>query len=261
MFCKYCGKEINNDSVFCRYCGRQVDESIKISEIKSNIDESQLLPTVPAEDNPSIKIEIVKKGTIKKSTIANEVIANMKMIGNALIVTVLFMIGFYAYHTQDTKPMDDNSYFGESRYDRTLNGEWEFSWELHYYKTISATLPYSEWSDLHKKLGAPPFDFSRSSINVNYEPKTALELAGKDARAKHIPENVQESIKKISQEVAQKDIEDFKETITLQRKSSFEVERNLILKWCIITSLCIFIIGRYLIIFSKWISTNKTENK
>ncbi len=24
MFCRYCGKEIEDDSVFCRYCGREL---------------------------------------------------------------------------------------------------------------------------------------------------------------------------------------------------------------------------------------------
>lgn len=64
MFCKYCGKEINNDSVFCRYCGKQVNESIKLSKKQLNIEKN----TVSAEDNPSIKIEIVKNETIKKQS-------------------------------------------------------------------------------------------------------------------------------------------------------------------------------------------------
>lgn len=191
---------------------------------------------------------------------ANEVIANMKMIGYALIGIILFMIGFYAYHAKDTKPMDDNSYFGESRYDKTLSGNWEFSWEMHYYKEILAILPYSEWSDLQKKMGFPEYDYSKSLIPMNFEPQIALELAEKETRVKHIPENLQEPLKKKAQEAALNDKVDFRNAVTVQRKSSFEKERNLYLRWCIIISLCIFIVGRYLIRFSKWVSTNKTES-
>lgn len=28
MFCKYCGKEIADDSVFCQYCGKQLEEQV-----------------------------------------------------------------------------------------------------------------------------------------------------------------------------------------------------------------------------------------
>ena len=148
MYCKYCGKEIANDSKFCCHCGMQVNELAKSSDIQLNTEKDQLSHAVSIEDKKTIKIDVVKNETIKESTIANEVIANLKMICYALTTIVLFMIGFYAYHAQDIKPMDDNSYFGESCYDKTLSGNWEFSWEIHYYKEILAILPYSEWSDL-----------------------------------------------------------------------------------------------------------------
>lgn len=261
MYCKYCGKEIANDSKFCCHCGMQVNELAKSSDIQLNTEEEQLSPAVSIEDKKTIKIDVVKNETIKESTIANEVIANIKMICYALTTIVLFMIGFYAYHAQDIKPMDDNSYFGESCYDKTLSGNWEFSWEIHYYKEILAILPYSEWSDLQRKMRVPEYDYSKSPILINYESKTALELAGKEAQSKHIPEDLQEVLKKKAQEAAQNDKEDFRNVITEQREFLFEKDRNLSLKWCTIISLCVFIVGRYLIRFAKWVSINKTENK
>ena len=31
MYCKYCGKEIADDSIFCRYCGGKQEESVPSS--------------------------------------------------------------------------------------------------------------------------------------------------------------------------------------------------------------------------------------
>jgi uncharacterized membrane protein YvbJ len=32
MYCKYCGKEIANDSVFCQFCGKNLLESISVNK-------------------------------------------------------------------------------------------------------------------------------------------------------------------------------------------------------------------------------------
>ena len=29
MFCKYCGRPVDNDSIYCRYCGRQIEKDNK----------------------------------------------------------------------------------------------------------------------------------------------------------------------------------------------------------------------------------------
>ena len=42
MFCKYCGKEIDEDSKFCKHCGKRFEEEIKEEfdeEIKEEIEE------------------------------------------------------------------------------------------------------------------------------------------------------------------------------------------------------------------------------
>ena len=39
MYCKYCGKEIANDSVFCQFCGKSLIESMSDNqEIESHDD-------------------------------------------------------------------------------------------------------------------------------------------------------------------------------------------------------------------------------
>ena len=56
MYCKYCGKEIANDSKFCCHCGMQVNELAKSSDIQLNTEKEQLSPAVSIEDKKTIKI-------------------------------------------------------------------------------------------------------------------------------------------------------------------------------------------------------------
>lgn len=39
MFCKYCGKQIDDDSVYCRYCGKKVGENTEVAETKPTTEE------------------------------------------------------------------------------------------------------------------------------------------------------------------------------------------------------------------------------
>lgn len=39
MYCKYCGKLIENNSKFCKYCGKKLDNAL-LSEQKLNTDDS-----------------------------------------------------------------------------------------------------------------------------------------------------------------------------------------------------------------------------
>ncbi len=32
MYCKYCGKKVDDDSIYCMYCGKQIDIPSKISD-------------------------------------------------------------------------------------------------------------------------------------------------------------------------------------------------------------------------------------
>ena len=54
MYCKYCGKEIANDSKFCCHCGMQVNELAKSSDIQLNTEKEQLSPAVSIEDKKTI---------------------------------------------------------------------------------------------------------------------------------------------------------------------------------------------------------------
>lgn len=40
MYCKHCGKQIDDDSTFCKYCGKSLEESINPLEDSSNSSEN-----------------------------------------------------------------------------------------------------------------------------------------------------------------------------------------------------------------------------
>jgi uncharacterized membrane protein YvbJ len=57
MYCKHCGKQIDEDSVFCQYCGKPQDvvtdsvtETVSIIEAKTATDKESLVEKVSAID-------------------------------------------------------------------------------------------------------------------------------------------------------------------------------------------------------------------
>ena len=105
MYCKHCGKQIADDSSFCQYCGEKVIEELLLSENSTilpannkNISEegtSEVI-IVTKEANP-IQVEVSKKGKDNSSTIANEIVGNLKMVGVALCIFLVYMMGLYLF--------------------------------------------------------------------------------------------------------------------------------------------------------------------
>lgn len=56
MFCKYCGKEVSNDSVFCKYCGKKLDETkkTKMIDIKVNVERLPGINTISIPEDISL---------------------------------------------------------------------------------------------------------------------------------------------------------------------------------------------------------------
>lgn len=89
---------------------------------------------VTKEANP-IQVEVSKKGKDNSSTIANEIVGNLKMVGVALCIFLVYMMGVVLIHSKDAKPLDENSYWGESCYDpTTMSSNRMFHWQQHYAK-------------------------------------------------------------------------------------------------------------------------------
>ena len=157
MYCKYCGKQIADDSTFCQYCGGKLDERTNNGE-QSHIEEpvdpkaetntpAQEVVVTTKEAKP-IQVEVSKKSTDNRSTIANEIVGNLKMVGVAFLLFAIHMTVFFMKHQKDIKEYDypNSSYFGESCYDpSSLSGNWKFNWEEHYYDKLYYICPIAKF--------------------------------------------------------------------------------------------------------------------
>lgn len=265
IFCSECGQKIKSDSKFCRYCGAKVDEVYSsYSSTSQNIAENIVAtPTEPVIEHKissakPIEVKIKSDSSVKKSTIADEIIANLKMIGIALIIWVVYIVGFICYRSKDAAPLTEtNSYYGESCYDPgILSGSWEFSWEKHLATKISYI------STKKNKYGITEFNPLSSSEYLylsNLTPSRALEEAKRQAKAKNITDEHFTQLTQEAKEEAKRDRNSFNDEISSIRKYAYEDELHSHMFWAAIISLSIMIIGRYLILACKWVSRNKSE--
>ena len=54
MYCKYCGKQIDDDSVYCRYCGKKVGENTEVAETKPTTEEELDYEVIDEETESSV---------------------------------------------------------------------------------------------------------------------------------------------------------------------------------------------------------------
>ena len=280
MFCKYCGKEIADDSRFCKFCGKSVfEDSSKtiddnIHEEKSEIANEQKVESTesePSAETVSVKVDdpvqvqlINGENSYNKATVANEIVANIKMIGLSLLLWGCYIIGFTIYHADDKKPLDDTGYWGESCYDPSYtSGDYRlFNWENHYFRLICQERDYRKKMPKSKWPIIPPSEpISQFDMMASWEmkPDEALNAAERKAKEKRIPEDVLKDLKTQAEKNAIDDRNSFNEEISDIRKYSFEEDLHNHMKWAAIICLCLTILGRYLIKSIKWISENKTE--
>ncbi len=51
MFCKFCNKEINDDSAFCSYCGARIERTEETPQQDVSLEERNK-PDIPQQENP-----------------------------------------------------------------------------------------------------------------------------------------------------------------------------------------------------------------
>jgi hypothetical protein len=261
MYCKNCGKSIAADSKFCKYCGTLVEEESGANKLqdnsstisKSTKNDSKTEVIVATKDESPVKIEIKKNPTIKKSTTANEVIANFKMIGWAILLWVVFIIGFVIVHQKDIMPIGEDSHWGESCYDPSIltNNHGSFNWKEIYNEKVKIAQKGGDMVDFFEQtLKHNPYD--------NYAKKRLTEEK-KKANQFVLTDRIKERLTQEAKKEASANKTSLNNEITNIRKYSYEKDLHNNMIWVAIVSLALTIFGRYLIKFGKWVTNNKTE--
>lgn len=269
MYCKKCGKQISDDSKYCKYCGILVDETVPANnaDVPTTTQELKSEGVVTSKENVPVKIEISKKTTIKESTIANEVVANLKMVGIAVILWSVYILGFVCVHSKDTKPMNENSWYGESCYDpSSLSGNWMMAWQNQYAIKVLMAPDYSKQKKMPKGIEVLSFSINYTPLGqLDYDrvlgmnKEEAFDYANSVVESKKLNKDIQERLKKEAMEAAQKDKEDFWDTINSYRKNGYENDLHNNMKWAAIIAFSLTILVRYIVKFGKWVATNKSK--
>lgn len=249
MFCKHCGKEINDDSTFCKYCGKKVTEDS--IEHNKTVDES--VSTSSDQDLDSIQTDveddnqntlIKEQRSEKGNSTADEVVAIFKMIGFAIICCLVYLVGFYLFHQKDIKEFkfgSDYTYFGESCYDPPqITGGGSLSAQAIYERNL-----------YYKKH--PNQQYIDFSLLGNYpENSQSIEV---------VPEEYKDDPLYIAAvEEANKNKQELIENLNFYRFDGFREDLKKNAMWSLIISLCFFVIGRYIIKSFKWVNENRTKD-
>lgn len=262
IFCSECGQKIKSDSKFCRHCGTRVDDEFSSSNnsISTNTTDHKIsVPVEPIIEHKissaqPIEVKIKSDSSIKKSTIADEIVAKLKMIGIALIIWGVYILGFVCYRSKDASPLtESSSYYGESCYDSIVLGSWEFSWEKHLATKINCI-------SLKNKYDISDFNpMSTSVYSSNLTPDQALDEAKRQAKIKNISDEYFAQLMQEAKEEAKRDRDSFNDEISSIRKCAYENELHSHMLWAAVISLVIMILGRYFIRACKWVSRNKSD--
>lgn len=244
IFCSQCGQKIKSDSLFCKYCGAKVDDVNKNIEITSK--HSIKNENVKVEETEYIKI--INHCIVKKRIVANEIVANVKMIGIAILVWIVYILCFIVYHLKDSAPITEQEpYFGQSCYDSVmvfLPNHYELSWEECLFNKIN---------DIDSN------GLESLKYLVSLEPEISdIEKAHGIAEIKGINDEQFERYKQDAIQEAKRNRDSYYEYLTEIRQTAYKDDLDNNMKMAAVISLCLMIIGRYLILVFKWVKRNKT---
>ena len=261
MYCKYCGKEIADDSKFCKYCGKVVEEvECEFVETLTETSEDGMEPqkvevVLSTNDDQPVQVEISRKAVIKKTTFANEIVANLKMIGLSILLWILYLIGFSVYRMGD---ISTTSFYGASRYDSPISGYWKMEWELHYAEAMDRL----DCMEKYKNDPIMLLDIYKVRRDFSMYDREVCKRQG-DAIAKKLKlsDSRIEQIEADAKASAEKERQRFYEEVYSRRQYAFENEREEHMKWSAIILLSLTIVGRYIIKFFKWVFENVDDGK
>ena len=278
MYCKHCGKQIADDSSFCQYCGGKVTDESLLQESstilpannENNSEESTPEVIIATKGANPIQVEVSKKGKDNNSTIANEIVGNLKMAGIALCIFLVYMMGFVLIHLKDVKPLDENSYWGESCYDpATMSSSQMFHWQQHYAKKVCMAPNYktkrnnvhgssSDFENLVFANSFEPINAADYSLIMGMNGEEALSYANREAKEKELPQSLLEQYEEEAKKDAEQDRQSFNDEISSIRKYAYEEDLKNNAIYAAIISLLVMILGRYFVKSVKWVNANKT---
>lgn len=179
-------------------------------------------------------MEVSKKGKDNSSTIANEIVGNLKMVGVALCIFLVYMMGVVLIHSKDAKPLDENSYWGESCYDpTTMSSGRMFHWQQHYAKKVCMALDFknkgenvhgfsSDFENLFFAHSFEPINAVDYSLIMGMNGEEALSYANREAKDKHLPQSILKQYEEEAKKDAEQDRQSFNDEISSIRKYAFE---------------------------------------
>ena len=230
MFCKKCGKEISADSVYCKFCGAEQDVDVVEEQPQNNTDQ---------------KPEKEEKQSVKRA-FANEVVAISRLVGLAIIIWIIYMIGFVLYRSNDIKPSPELP-FGESRYDSPyMQGNYilnDAEAERAFSEAKYQEQRYLEWS------GASEETSNTQKVESDFAKVKPFQFttATEEQKAQWKKEQIE------------KGHNQFNEDINSYRRSGYEGELKDHLWYTILIIICSLLCFRYLYKAVKWVNRNKTN--
>lgn len=249
MYCRYCGKTIADDSVFCKFCGRRVEDF--------SLEESSRVG-----DKNTEKLDNLEANTSeRRKKIGNELVGNLKMVGLAVLLSAIYMIGFIFYHQKDIKEYNrenQQSYFGESCYDPvTLTGNWEFNWEAHYYNLLYFRLYMKTPFNLTAKTPEQYLKLAQE-LEEKIEKEKAI-YAKRRKKENRPPTDLYslievtdlDEIKQDAKDLAARDIASWDNRINDYRRSGYIRDMKTHALYSFLICLALTVIGRYLIKLAK----------
>lgn len=261
MYCRYCGHIIADDSVYCKRCGRKLAE-----------DEIETIPTETKKDEPDKTFEEVvgesasdEETQKKHSLVANEIVANVKMVGLAILLCICFLFAFGIYHTNDIKPMNENSYLGESCYDdiEYIDADLMPEWERHYAWMMEEEKSRKPAKKLEGSNFIIPSVACLEPVQVNLllsmDAQTALQYGDRIAQDRKMSEEQVKAIKERAQFEAEQDKEKLRYQVNNQRQVGFKEDLYNHMIWAAVFSLLFTVVGRYIVKLIKWTDKNRTE--
>lgn len=278
MYCKNCGKVIDDGSNFCEHCGIKLNYAPEVVQA-DNSKENEL------STSNEKKFTYDSPEQTNKSFVANEIVMNFRLIVYAAGLVALYLFAFYLFHLDDIKRFDrslnhEESYWGESCYDpEILYNTPITAWEHIYYDKLyeelyGAEALYREEAatvsprtteqslkladkiekDLNKKIANN--EKKHLYIIVKGEKQIMYGLDGKPLTSE--PYQTPEHLKEEAKKEATKNTAEFCEIINDYRHSGFEKDLKKHALYSAIICLSLLILGRYLIKAIKWTNKNKT---